>query len=304
MYKILSFDGGGVYGVLSLCVLDKILEKRPNLIDSVNLLTGTSIGSLIAISIAAGRTPSELIGLFPALSKSIFSCEPTRLIKSYLGLCAKYDNANFESILEKYFGQVKLGELKKKILVPSFNLCKKNKDRRANWKAKFFHNLGGNDCDGNELAKDVVLRSTAAPLFFPSYQGYVDGFFVGNNPSLCAVVQTQDPRNEEPNPKITDVSVISIGTREFFSICEQRNDWGFVKWAAPFVNIMLTKDEGIANYQCDKLLGKRYKRIEVTVPDELHVGMDDYKSVPKFIEFGKSINLDENIFLWLDQNWH
>ncbi len=50
-YRIISFDGGGVKGVFSLRILQRLLEKVPNLLLEADLLAGTSVsGELSAHS--------------------------------------------------------------------------------------------------------------------------------------------------------------------------------------------------------------------------------------------------------------
>lgn len=157
MYKILSFDGGGVYGALSLCVINKIMQKHSNLVQSADMLTGTSVGSLIALTLAANKSVQEIIDQFYELSSGIFASDSKRTICSSLGLCAKYDNENIRNILVKNFGDLRLKDLDYDVVVPAFNLCKKNHGRAPNWKAKFFHNMGGEGTDDNELLVDVII---------------------------------------------------------------------------------------------------------------------------------------------------
>lgn len=42
-YRIISFDGGGVKGIFSLRILQRLLEKVPNLLQEADLLAGTSV---------------------------------------------------------------------------------------------------------------------------------------------------------------------------------------------------------------------------------------------------------------------
>ena len=48
-------------------------------------------------------------------------------------------------------------------------------DRQRMWKPKFFHNFEGEDSDGHLGVVDVALSTSAAPTYFPSYGGYIDG---------------------------------------------------------------------------------------------------------------------------------
>ena len=48
-FNILSFDGGGIRGALSIKLLEKIQNETPNIVKKSNMISGTSTGSLIAL---------------------------------------------------------------------------------------------------------------------------------------------------------------------------------------------------------------------------------------------------------------
>jgi len=70
--KILSLDGGGIRGALTLGYLKKIetilreKENDPNLLlcDYFDLIGGTSTGSIIAAGLAIGKTVDEIAELY------------------------------------------------------------------------------------------------------------------------------------------------------------------------------------------------------------------------------------------------
>ncbi|KAE9377601.1 hypothetical protein N431DRAFT_541303 [Stipitochalara longipes BDJ] len=84
--RILSFDGGGVKGLASLLILQRIfrtlqrLENLPDLprpCDYFDLIGGTSTGGLIAIMLGRLRmTIPECIEIFKHISKSVFGDNP------------------------------------------------------------------------------------------------------------------------------------------------------------------------------------------------------------------------------------
>ena len=71
-FKILSFDGGGIRGALSIELLYRITEKYPNFLDEIDLFAGTSTGSIIAALLASGYSVKEVRNLYslPVAKKS------------------------------------------------------------------------------------------------------------------------------------------------------------------------------------------------------------------------------------------
>ena len=63
-FNILSFDGGGVRGALSIKLLERIENEISNIVKTSNMISGTSTGSLIALGLAYGMSPSEVSKLY------------------------------------------------------------------------------------------------------------------------------------------------------------------------------------------------------------------------------------------------
>jgi patatin-like phospholipase/acyl hydrolase len=139
------------------------------------------------------------------------------------------------------------------------------------WKAKYFHNFPGGDSDGHERVVDVALCTSAAPTYFPTYRGYVDGGVVSNNPSMCAVAQALEPTTGKQ--KLRDIRVLSMGTGYNPKyITAENEDWGFIEWAPHLISLMLEGSMGLADYQCRQLLETHYQRVNPVLPIE--IGLD------------------------------
>lgn len=52
-YNIMTFDGGGIRGALTVRILKIIKDKKTDIFNKTNLFAGTSTGSLIALGLAA-----------------------------------------------------------------------------------------------------------------------------------------------------------------------------------------------------------------------------------------------------------
>lgn len=307
-YRILSIDGGGIRGIIPVLLLERLgLETgTPNWLDSVDLVAGTSTGGLIALALAAGKSLAEIRDVYVTKGAEIFDRSLWRLI-THLGslIGAKYDLANLENVVRPFFGEhARLVDLKKRVLIASFDLDSGGRSpSHRTWKPKLFHNFPldpGND--GKEFVYKTALYTSAAPTYFPPSDGYVDGGVYAANPSMCALAQTQDPRIREC-PAIEDVVLLSLGTGISLQHIAARNpDWGDAQWIEPLLAIMLDAVSGIADFQCDKILGRRYQRLAPVFPTGTSIAMDEATGIALMTKFAGSVDLAEAAD-WLRTNW-
>lgn len=307
MYRILSFDGGGIRGLVTLALLKRLEAQVPTLIRNADLLAGTSTGGIIALGLAAGKSVEELLSLYRDNGRKIFDdswWDDLRDIGGVTG--ADYDLKNLERLLKREFKDTQLKDLSKRVLIPAFDLDNEaTKPAQRTWNPKFFHNFPGKDSDGDERVVDVALATSAAPTYFPSHNGYIDGGVVANNPSLAAVAQTQDPRNAEAAPRLQDLHLLSLGTGRNLSFLKGRRlDWGLAQWAKPLVSLLLDASMGIADYQCRQILKHTYQRIAPVFPPNKNIKMDDWKRSQELIDFGNASTLTDawsgaDVVAWL-----
>ena len=139
-----------------------------------------------------------------------------------------------------------------------------------------------------ERVVDVALRTSAAPTYFPAYQGYVDGGVVANNPSMAAVAQALDGR--AAGRPLTDLVLLSIGAgTEPKFIKGRKVDWGWGQWARPLISMMISGVMGVADFQCRQLLGDRYFRLD-------HVFADGIGIIAKVIQLlAKLADVQEDV---------
>lgn len=199
--RMLSLDGGGVRGALSLgylARLEDILRKRVDndpdfrLCDYFDLIGGTSTGSIIAAGLAMGMSVEELINVYHTLGVDVF--EQSLLRFGVLG--AKFPTEPLMRALSTFFKDETLGSKK---LRTGLMVMTKRLDTGSPWllhnnpRGKFYD---GPDGAGNRnlLLRNVIRASTAAPHYFepellkvsPHVMGaFVDGGISPyNNPSM------------------------------------------------------------------------------------------------------------------------
>jgi patatin-like phospholipase/acyl hydrolase len=291
LYHILSLDGGGIRGVLTATLLERLEKAHPGFLSKVDLFAGTSTGGILALGLAAGLTPTGIGQLYTESGRRVFADSVWDDIHDLGKLTgAEYSNEPLKQAIRERIGDITLGDLPKRVLISSFDLDNEPQTPGVlrTWKPKFFHNFPGNDSDADQKLVDVALRTSAAPTYFPIYQGYIDGGVVASNPSMCALAQALDA--EAGGQNLRQVTLLSIGTGiNSRFLTQQDADWGLAQWAPHLVSLMIEGSVGVVDYQCQQILGKRYLRIDPILPGS--IGVDKLDQIPVLREFGERENL-------------
>jgi len=301
-YNILSLDGGGLRGLITAVLLDRLEYTRPGFLGSLDLIVGTSTGGILALALAKGLPPYAIMKMYMNNGGVIFNRSVWRKMGGALGLTrAKYDNDGLRSVLTDVFGNGKLAELTKKVAVTAFRLDNGSKDQRT-WSPKVFHNFPGTDSDGDERALDVALYTSAAPTYFPSVGGYVDGGVFANNPSLVGLAQALDARH--PGGPIDKIRLLSVGTGENLSHLEgDRLDWGIAEWAAPLLNILFDGVSEVADFQCRQILRDNYHRLQLSFPPGTSIPMDSVDDLGNMLCKAQAVPIVDTVRWLADCGW-
>lgn len=300
-YRILSCDGGGVRGIITARLIQRLQKACPQWIDSVNLFAGTSTGALISVGLACGLTPTDLFNLYHDRTKEIFSRSAIRAVSGRV-FSAKYTNEGLKKVILDTFGETTIGQVKKNILVSSLDLDGYDGAGHRVYKPKFFHNLIGQDKEELSIkVSDVLMYTTAAPTYFPVYHGYVDGGLVANNPSLAALAQSLDPKTL-PIPTLKEIALLSVGTGKTSTYIEGDNkDWGFVQWASSIVELMMNCRGEVTDYECKQLLKDNYCRITTYLNKDFE--LDSTNALDRMIEAADSISIQECVN-WINDKFN
>jgi patatin-like phospholipase/acyl hydrolase len=305
-YRVLALDGGGIRGLITILMMQNLAKEKglENWLDQVDLVAGTSTGGILALAIAKGVDINLVRELYSTKGKEVFDdswLDDLVDLSTIIG--AEYDNKKLARQLRKVIGDVTLGDLPGHVLVTAFDLDNEDPDpARRTWKPKIFHNVPGTDNDKDVLAYKAALYTSAAPTYFPTVDGFVDGGVFANNPSMCALMQTQDPRNDL-NPPLSEVILLSLGTGTSMTYIKGQNlDWGYAQWVKPLISLMMDGVNGIADFQCKQILGSHYHRLAPKFPPGVSIPLDDVRRVPDMIDFANSVNLKATID-WMKANW-
>jgi patatin-like phospholipase/acyl hydrolase len=291
-FRIISFDGGGICGLIDLYLLQRLMVVCPLVVENVHLLAGTSTGGIIALGLAQGDDLEDLIELYETKGSIIFQ-------RSVFGvggvLRSRYDNGGYQGLLWGHFGTKRLGNLRRKIVVPSFcvNSVVKGIHR---WKPKVFVNFPENEVDRREMCAKVALYTSAAPTYFPIADYYIDGGMVANNPSMCALASAL-----ATGEKLEDIRLMSFGTGLYPQFVNSKDGaWGLSQWGKTLVDIFMGGTELVPDYQCRAILKDQYVRVEPIMPKK--ISLDDWHSCEEL----KAIAMDFDIgpvVDWLKRGW-
>ncbi len=307
-YRILSLDGGGLRGLITARLLQRIGEEsgHRDWLDQVDLIAGTSTGGILALALASGRTPEQVAEIYLGQGATIFDdsiWDNIRDIGKLVG--AQYSNKALKGVLTKLFRATTLAQLRTKVTIPAFDLDNQAADpAKRSWKPKIFHNFAGPDSDGAVSVLDVAMYSSAAPTYFPSVDGYIDGGVFANNPSMVAIAQAISSRNVPAERcALDEIVLLSVGTGVSpMYVQGQTLDWGYAQWIKPLIELLLDGVSGIADYQSTELLGDRYHRLQPLFGPNESIKLDDVKKMPQMEAVAARQDLSE-VNRWLGEHW-
>jgi patatin-like phospholipase/acyl hydrolase len=287
-FKVLAIDGGGIRGIIPALILEAIEERTGHAIsDLFDMLSGTSTGGIIALGLTLpgennrpAKSAHDIVNLYEREGRAIF---PTTLraqlhVETVYG--SKYDADGIEQTLQRYFGDARLKDALKPVVVPSYDIEKQTpiffKSERARTNA-----------DYDFLMRQVARATSAAPTYFPpekietddplKYYALIDGGVIANNPAMCAYAEAIKMGRVDG----AGVLLVSLGTGELrhpLQYAAARN-WGQVEWARPVLDVALQGSSATVDYQLQQLLvtegaDQAYFRLQMTLTQDA-TEMDD-----------------------------
>jgi patatin-like phospholipase/acyl hydrolase len=293
MFKILAFDGGGVRGIFST----RIIERMPALFKNADLVVGTSSGAINATGLQY-MSPSDLVNLLREESPYIFEdlgfADNVEDLWNLAG--AKYYNDALIKTAKSVFGDARLSELKKKTIITSFDLNPSD----GIWRPDVKGNLPGKYYQEDLKIADAVVRSCSAPTYFPIYQKHIDGGVWANNPSMVGISAALDPYVLKK--ELENIVVLSIGTgRTPEKYSRPKNDLGAFDWLkAGIIGILLDGSMESVNYYARSLLQERYFRVQIDL--ESPIKLDDAGACDELISLADQYDM-KDLDSWAQGFW-
>lgn len=285
MKRILTIDGGGIKGVFPAAFLATVEDAiEDDIADYFDLIVGTSTGGIIALGLGLGLSAKELLAFYEKHGPTIFKGNRGLRWLRWLGT-SKYSSAPLGEALRSCFGDKRLGDSKKRLVIPSLNL---ENGEVYIYKTAHHPRL---ERDYKERAVEVALKTAAAPTYFPTHQSsagtpLIDGGMWANNPIGMSVVEAVTlldwPRDS--------LKVLSLGcTTAPLNVNWGRNtSLGRLYWATKFVDVFMHA-QSHASLGTAKLLAghENITRVDPSVARG-KFGLDKASEIPSLKGLGES----------------
>ena len=250
--KIISFDGGGVRVIAGIVFLKKLeVESGKKISDIFDMFVGTSAGAFNAACLAHGEMSAGELKRYwskdylDRIMETSFFWDQASLIQAR----PRYETKGRVKVLQEIFGNTTLGDSRK----PLVTICYDIEERS--------HVIHSSDITPNITYIDAVCASSAAPMYFPTYQmengsWMIDGGVVTNNPTLIGFNHAKKFFNTN------NIKVLSIGA----GLNKQKisgktsSKWGGVGWLRNDIMGMMLDSE-IHNDIAKDIINSNYLRI-------------------------------------------
>lgn len=276
-FQILALSGGGYRGLYTAILLEELERRaRKPLRQCFDLITGTSIGGILAIGLAANVPAVNLRRAFSDHGQRIFPrtrrLGPVTLPRLRLpALFHRYSSTGLKATIATILGpendNANVEDVPVGLLIPTVNTTAKRptifSNRTSGSSAKLL---------------DIALATSAAPTYFPEHrigqENYVDGGVIANAPDLLAFGEALRSGHTRSTIRILSIGTIEANTAE---APRPATGTGWATGAKALFELTLKSQQDLAIEECRRLLKRRYLRIDATAsPEQMQqLGLDD-----------------------------
>ncbi len=261
--RVLSIDGGGVRGLIPALVLEEVEKRTGKRISELfDLIAGTSTGGIISLGLTApddnGKpkyTATDLVEFYETRLPTIFNRSTFRKLLFFLDFFSpKYSPSSFEENVESLVGKTKLSESITEVLIPSYEIEKRETIFFKSQKVKA-------DTQDDYYMKDVARATSAAPTFFPAAKiksttteetiFCIDGGTFASDPAMCAYAEAKNM-----HPEMESIILVSLGTGSYSKPISysKASKWGALSWTVPLLGVLFDGMPDTVEYQLKKIL--------------------------------------------------
>jgi patatin-like phospholipase/acyl hydrolase len=252
-FRVLSLDGGGMRGLYTATLLQRLAlrfseQKRSADLDigkGFDLIVGTSTGGILAAGLAFGLPVTRIINLYRDVGPKIFvNPQPQRKIPFLIWAAKSFlKPANsalpLRNALETLFGATTVKDLYE---TRRIGLCL-TAVKLLDEKFRVFKtaHIPAKNLDDPYRLVDLCLATSAAPIFLPLagirspldsqvFETYADGGLAANNPVLIALIEAL--HMSQPGQSIHLLSIGTCSAPEGMLLDEKSLTRGLWHWKA------------------------------------------------------------------------
>lgn len=265
--QVLALDGGGVRALFTAHVLARLeADLGVRIVDSFDLIAGTSAGGIIALGLGAGLRPAEIVEHYAGLTNRVFPrSRQARWRYIPRAWSPAYSGQVLREVLGEVLGSRLLAESVKRLVIPSWDV---QRGEVHIFKTPHHERLRR---DGQLSMAEVAMATTAAPTFFPAAavdgQRLIDGGVWANNPSVVAIGEAVSMLGVP----LRAIRVLNIGTIDQRRVHPARLDrGGWATWAKAAAPLLLTASSRGVQGTAMHLVGKEnFARFDASVPGDI-----------------------------------
>jgi len=251
--------------------------------DYFDLIVGTSTGGIIALGLGLGLSANDLLRFYEDRGPAIFNGNGSMgWIRHFFR--AKYNPEPLKQALSAAFGSRRLGDSRKRLVVPSFNV---ETGEVHVWKTAHHPRL---ERDYAHSAVEVALSTGAAPTYFPTYKAQsgtplIDGGVWANNPVAIATVEAIGVLGWEAS----ELRILSLGctTAPFDIDWGRKHSLGKSGWATKIADLFMTAQSASATGMTQHLLPDRNNLVRISpMVGKNRFDLDSVEEIPSLKGLG------------------
>eukprot|EP00300_Choanocystis_sp_HF-7_P043238 c9836_g1_i1.p1 GENE.c9836_g1_i1~~c9836_g1_i1.p1 ORF type:complete len:424 (+),score=101.65 c9836_g1_i1:27-1298(+) len=308
--RVLCLDGGGFRSVVSCAVLARLIRRFPNLMENIDLVCGTGTGGFIAVGLANGSHPEEILQAFAWSGPAILSMSERRVAFGMNGIfAAKFGNKGRIDALKCVFGDdLSTDALLHHILIPCIEITPDSISPQlfCNFPPPQSNNpatdqetdeIQTSEESWTEVIWKLVAATTGVPTYFPTFNRRIDGGMFANNPANLAVAKAAEYGIQPDAMVVLSISTCHKHPAAFVQSGDV--DWGLAQWAPHLASVITAGSSACVDFACRTLLGDRYFRWHQDLEAELAVEqLDEMQSL---VETAKKFDLTK-LYEFVEKN--
>ncbi|HET9204664.1 MAG TPA: CBASS cGAMP-activated phospholipase [Burkholderiaceae bacterium] len=279
-FRILAVSGGGFLGLFAASVLAQLeAEAGEPLGRRFDLIAGTSVGAVLAASLACEVPMADVVDLFQRHGSEVFSPRAlpegpvSRLLdlsRSVLG--PKYSGSALRAALEEHLGPRTMADTLHALVLPAVNVTR--------CVSKVFKSPHARGSRGDEHVRllDATLASCAAPAYFPSIEIdgalFADGGLFAVAPDQVALHEAQHFMGIDPERvRMLSVGTATMGYQPSSGVDDDAGAVGWLSGGRLILTLIAVQQQHVQAMMEDRL-GARYLRLDASWPRDASLGVD------------------------------